>query len=373
MAEVRELVTRTVREVLNSIHEGVYITDRSRNIVFWNRGAEKITGHSAGDVIDSRCQDEILRHVDKDGRPLCTTELCPLHRTMTTDRPATSHILYALTSSGERVPVSVSTSPVHNEDGDVVGGIEIFRDEQESMKEMKLARAVQEQMQPGDLPGDDRVSFAVEAAASEMVGGDYYHAADLGGGTFAFFLADIIGHGVSAALYMSLMHSLVRECRGLMADPASFMSALNERICERLPEIGFVTAVAGKIDSHSGDVVTCSAGHPPLMHQHGDGDEIEMIQHDNFPLGVPEAEGYELGELTLSPGERLLAYTDGAIETSVEDGKLLGREGLASLFREYPPRDGNHRLGRVYRAIVQRCANHMPEDDITLLSCLKEK
>ena len=373
MKDVENLVTRTVREVLNSIHDGVYITDRGRNIVFWNRGAEQITGHSADEVTGSRCQDEILRHVDKDGRPLCTTELCPLRRTMTTDRPATSYILYALTSSGERVPVSVSTSPLHNRDGEVVGGIEIFRDEQHRMRDMKLAQAVQQEMEPEELPGDQHVSFAVEAAASGMVGGDYYNVEEVGSGTYAFFLADIIGHGVSAALYMSLIHSLARECRKLMTEPGSFMLALNERICHRLPEIGFVTAVAGRVDSASGQVTACSAGHPPTMRQGAGDGEIEMIEHDNFPLGVPEAEHYELGELTLARGERLLAYTDGAPETSVGEDELLGRDGLASLFRKYPPRSTHHRLNDVYKAIVRGCINHTPEDDITLLSCLKRK
>ncbi len=238
---------------------------------------------------------------------------------------------------------------------------------------MKLARAGQNQMEPEELPGDEHVSFAVESAASGMVGGDYYHVEELESDAYAFFLADIIGHGVSAALYMSLMHSLVRECREFMAEPDSFLMALNERICHRLPEIGFVTAVAGRIDADSGEVTTCSAGHPPTMRQRAADGEIEMVEHDNFPLGVPEAENYELGKLTLSPGERLLAYTDGAPETSVGEGAMLGRDGLASLFRNHPPQTANHRLDEVYRAIVRRCMNPTPEDDITLLSCLKMK
>jgi PAS domain S-box-containing protein len=368
--KVSDLVTHPVREVLNSIHSGVYITDRSREIVFWNRGAEEITGYSEEEVLGSSCQDQILRHVDRDGRPLCTTELCPLHRTMSTDRPAASHVLYALTSSGDRVPVSVSTSPVHDEGGDVVGGIEIFRDEHQSMQEMQLARAVQEQMQPAELPGDDRVSVAAEAAAMEMVGGDYYHAEEVEPGNIGLFLADIIGHGVSAALYMSLLHSLVRECRSEMSHPAGFLRALNERICDRLPEIGFVTAVAASIDCGSGEMHCCSAGHPPVMWQKADGD-IEMIGQENFPLGVPEAEEYAFRRLTLSPGDRVLAYTDGAIETQVEEGKMLEKEGLAELLREHAPEDGAHRLEEIYEAIVRRCSTHMPEDDITLLSCMR--
>src|SRR5690348_9455309 len=70
--------------ILDSITEGVYATDRSRRIIYWNRAAERITGWRAEDIVGKACFDDVLCHVDKDGHQLCGKEHCPLHRAMVT-------------------------------------------------------------------------------------------------------------------------------------------------------------------------------------------------------------------------------------------------------------------------------------------------
>ncbi len=67
--------------ILDNLYDGVYFVDRERKITYWNKGAERITGYSAGEVIGIRCSDNILMHVDTRGTLLCK-DLCPLAATL---------------------------------------------------------------------------------------------------------------------------------------------------------------------------------------------------------------------------------------------------------------------------------------------------
>jgi PAS domain-containing protein len=65
------------KELLDNMSDGVYFVDRERRIVYWNEGASRLTGYAAEDILGKHCQDDILCHVDLDGKHLCQ-EGCPL-------------------------------------------------------------------------------------------------------------------------------------------------------------------------------------------------------------------------------------------------------------------------------------------------------
>lgn len=134
--------TKNFRRVLLSIADGVYMTDRNRKIIFWNRACEEITGFSSKDTLGHKCSDNILNHVDVNGNPLCETDLCPLHQCMVRGVPGDKPVLVrAKRRDGSRVIVEVSVAPILLDNGEVIGGIEVFRDvtlEQE-MRETKAS------------------------------------------------------------------------------------------------------------------------------------------------------------------------------------------------------------------------------------------
>lgn len=134
--------TKNFRRVLLSIADGVYMTDRERRIIFWNRACEEITGFSPKDILGHKCSDNILNHVDVNGNPLCETGLCPLQQCMVKGEPGGKPVLVrAKRRDGSRVIVDVSVAPVLRDNGEVIGAIEVFRDvtlEQE-MKETKAS------------------------------------------------------------------------------------------------------------------------------------------------------------------------------------------------------------------------------------------
>jgi len=115
------------KELLDQMSDGVYFVDRHRRILYWNQGAFRLSGYSAEEIVGQCCQDEILCHVDYEGRNLCQTG-CPLLTSMHDGGEHTARLLLRH-KQGRRVPVSVKVQPIRAEDGTVVGAIEIFADD----------------------------------------------------------------------------------------------------------------------------------------------------------------------------------------------------------------------------------------------------
>lgn len=114
------------RTVLDHIYDGVYFVNRSRQISFWNKSAERITGYGAEEVVGKKCAHNILMHVDHHGKNLCTGR-CPLSDSMTDGEPHV-HDLFLLHKNGHRVPITVRVTPIRDAAGKVVGAVEIFTD-----------------------------------------------------------------------------------------------------------------------------------------------------------------------------------------------------------------------------------------------------
>lgn len=114
------------KKLLDEFYDGVYFVDRERRIIYWNKGAERITGYSAEEVIGRKCSDDILMHVDGEGRALCQG-CCPLQFAMDDGAPRRADI-YLHHKKGYRVPVSVRVSAIRNARGQVIGAVEVFTD-----------------------------------------------------------------------------------------------------------------------------------------------------------------------------------------------------------------------------------------------------
>lgn len=116
------------KDILTNIDEGIYFVDTNRKILFWNKGAERITGFKADEVVGSHCYDNILNHIDQNGKQLCLLG-CPLQATIEdgNNRKASVFLHH---KKGHRVPVTVRTVQVV-ENGEVVGAAELFTDDSE--------------------------------------------------------------------------------------------------------------------------------------------------------------------------------------------------------------------------------------------------
>jgi diguanylate cyclase (GGDEF)-like protein/PAS domain S-box-containing protein len=121
-----ELNPEIYRSVLESLPIGVYLTDRKRQITFWNASAERITGYLGQEVIGHFCHDNLLMHCDEYQKALCGCD-CPLAQTMQDGRPRVANV-YLRHKDGQQVPVRVQAIPVRDEFGAIVGAVECFEE-----------------------------------------------------------------------------------------------------------------------------------------------------------------------------------------------------------------------------------------------------
>jgi len=115
------------RDVLDNLYDGVYFLDLQRKIFFWNKGAERITGYLAADVLGRPCADNILCHVDKQGRNLCH-DGCPAADVLSDGQRREAEV-YLLHKDGYRKPVRIRVAPIEDASGRIVGAMEIFSDD----------------------------------------------------------------------------------------------------------------------------------------------------------------------------------------------------------------------------------------------------
>lgn len=139
------------KSLLDNLYDGVYFLDLDRRIVYWNNGAERITGYPAGEVLERRCSDNILMHADVEGRTLCEG-CCPAARAMEQGLPIEAEV-FLHHRDGHRIPVQVRISPIRDESGLVVGAVEVFSDNSEKLASLSLIEDLQEKAFQDPLTG----------------------------------------------------------------------------------------------------------------------------------------------------------------------------------------------------------------------------
>lgn len=119
-------------KILDSLFDGVYFVDSERRITYWNAAAERISGYSKADIFGRCCADNLLRHVDAKGQELCLHG-CPLSASIVDGKPREASV-FLHHKLGYRVPVSVRTSPVRDDEGRIIGAVEIFTDNSSALQ-----------------------------------------------------------------------------------------------------------------------------------------------------------------------------------------------------------------------------------------------
>ncbi len=131
------------RDLLDNLYDGVYFVDRTRTITYWNKGAERLSGFTAGEVMGSSCRDNILVHMDFQGRLLCA-EGCPLAATMEDGAERQAEV-FMHHKEGHRLPVLVRVAPIRDAEGGISGAVEIFSDNSARMADLQKIEELQQQ------------------------------------------------------------------------------------------------------------------------------------------------------------------------------------------------------------------------------------
>jgi PAS domain S-box-containing protein len=358
----------TAEAVINSLSDGVYVCDLDRRITYWNEAAVRITGWKPADVVGKHCFDNVLCHIDKNNHKLCGEEFCPLHRSIVTGQLSkVSQLVYALGANGKRIPMEVTVAPIYDNSGNIIGGVETFRDASVNVRDLERAKAIQESALEKDIPERAKLTFTPHYIPREIVGGDYYAIKDLGDNCYGFILADVMGHGIAAALYTMHLSSLWNRYYSLLKSPVEFLAKVNDKLTEVIKQEGsFATAVCGVIDLNKRTFQYASAGGPEMVLFHNDGTH-DFLSGAGLPLGLMSNVDHEEFSTSFNSGNNLLLFSDGATEIENADGKMLGPEGLVEILREQKYPQSPLKMVDLERSLLQYSNSIALEDDLTII------
>jgi sigma-B regulation protein RsbU (phosphoserine phosphatase) len=235
--------------------------------------------------------------------------------------------------------------------------------------EMRQAGQVQRALLPGELPDIDGLDLAASYVTCSRAGGDYYQVLPQPDGRWLLLVADVSGHGVAAAVGMAMLHTLLHARPDANASPAAVLAYLNRHLRGVAPDGMFATAFAGVYEPAARRLTYSLAGHPlPLLRRRSRA-VVELERTAGLPLGILEDGDWAERDVTLSPGDALLLFTDGIVEATNVAGEMFGTKLLADAVRLAPVRA--RRLVQHVEWHFQHYRGDSPDlDDRTLLAAV---
>ncbi|UCF92520.1 MAG: SpoIIE family protein phosphatase [Desulfobacterales bacterium] len=354
--------------ILNSLSDGVYVCDRERRVVFWSKSAERITGWRPEEVVGRLCLEDVLCHEDKDGHRLCGEEHCPLHRAMVTGViTSVPLIVFARGRDGQKIPMQVTTAPIRNEAGEVIGGVETFRDVSPMLLDLERAKEIQASTLRHKLPDDPRLRVSTFFMPYDIVGGDYYAINQLDENRYGFFLADMEGHGVAAGLYTMHLSNLWNLHSRLLTKPAEFAAEVNKELGGVVGrDASFATAVCGVLDARNGALRFTGAGGPPPLIIRANW-RVEKLKASGVAFGVVEDVPYQEQTARLEPGDAMLLFSDGAFEIHNALGEQLGVDGFIEILKNLDYPQTQLRMDQLEEELLKFSNEIRLQDDVTII------
>ncbi|MBP7585917.1 MAG: SpoIIE family protein phosphatase [Spirochaetes bacterium] len=200
------------------------------------------------------------------------------------------------------------------------------------------------------------------------VGGDFMDIVRLKDGLLAVIIADVEGHGVTAALATGILKSafsiLTAECGDR---PSELMTRLNEHFSEVLSRKLFATSYYALIDAKAQKIITAKAGHHHPLFWKEEARDFLPMEGSGPGLGIIPDAVYTQREYAFGRGDRLIFFTDGIIEQFNFDHEMYSHKRLKELVRGLVQAGEKDILSKIYDDVIRYADGAPVEDDITLL------
>jgi len=367
-----------IEGVLESLNEGVLISDDCQNIIFANSNLEQMTGLQRGEIVGR----DIHKLYNK-----AEADFIVAQREQGLQIGHNRFEFVLPRKDGSRLPVIISARVVEDPDGRQYSIVsftdisELKRAEQELrevnkkleerhqeiQEDLTLAARVQQSLAPKSLVwGGVRVETFYHPVRT--IGGDFCLVSSLDDHYLNLLVCDVSGHGIGSALVANRIYTeMMTQLRaGSALD--TMLSQLNRFVMHNIgSSVFFFTVAAARIDRAGRRMIFAGAGHPPGMIAH-DGAEPRLLESRSMVLGaLPEAVDAEATlDVDLDPGDRVVLYTDGITDVFNSRGEMLGVEGVQKIVRETSRLPFNE----MKKGILDRVAEWRegpPTDDVSLV------
>ena len=378
-------LSRLLRRAANATEEGISISSMTltdQPLIYLNDGFERLTGYRKEEVLGKNCR--FLQ-----GEKTDQGEVDKIRKAI---RRGRSCIVELLNYRKDGTPFwnRLSINPLSNEHGEITHYVGIQSDVTELKqtknqleqankeltdfqslihKELDQAKMAQEFLLP-KLPEDQRIEIAAKFVPMAQIGGDFYDIVQIDEDRHGLLIADVTGHGIPAALLTFMSSTAFKNVAVGNNSPKSVLEQTNERLYSKMPDDSFVTMFYAIYDAQTHKLKFTQAGHLPALLLHHESKRITKLETRDPLIGALNHHevSFNENEVALSPGDRIILYTDAITECTDKNGAQLGIEGLSEFIHSRWDLSPRKLLDSIYSYGLRRSNQPVYQDDITMLA-----
>ncbi len=236
-------------------------------------------------------------------------------------------------------------------------------------RDLENARHIQESLLPKSIPVLKNLELSGITIPAQHVGGDYYDFIKVSDTKLYVIVGDVSGKGLSAALYMSKLQTMIRMYCTEDKSPKQILIEVNKRLFGEMERNYFITASLAMIDTEKGKIFFCRAGHPHSLLINGD--KCESLKSGGIGLGLDKGEAFESSmeeiEVRIENESLFVIYSDGISEAMNNKQEEFGEERIIELLKA----NSKFSVGSIQKILLSGiedfCGDAEQHDDITLL------
>jgi len=233
---------------------------------------------------------------------------------------------------------------------------------------LAMARDIQMSLLPKKLPEMDKLEIHSYFNPAHEVGGDYYDYFNLGADRIGIVLADVSGHGPSAALVMTMVKGVLTSVAKRFESASHVLAEMNSTLCDITPSDMFVTMMFLVLDLKKGTLRYSSAGHLPLLFWDSSLGVCQTVGLRGLALGISKNASYVEKEIPLQPGNLFLIYTDGVTEAANKQMEMYEEARLIEATREVASRSAPEVIQHIKEKLQEFTAKAPQSDDIAMIA-----
>lgn len=380
-----------LRTLIDHVPLQIYFKDRDSKFVMINRGMADYHGVDSSDKLIGKHDRDLFSndHWEK--------AAADEQRIINTGIPMTGQLERETWREGDESFVLTSKFPWRDKSGEIKGTFGVSSDvtslviaqrqatelanelQQKNIayeEEVKLAREIQQALATSDYPtaissNGNSIHFGSRYLPISGLAGDFYEILHLGDDRYGIFICDVMGHGIRAALIVSMLRGLLASQAAEKRDPSEFLYKLNDGLSSILKQAGvtmFATAFYGVIDIKNLSMTYSCAGHPgPVII----GDENKQLcteRSEKGPaLGLFTNAKYPITFIDLQTTNRLLLFTDGVLEAQNTMGELFLEKRLLNISSNHSTENLTDWLDSIIQTVLDFSQSHHFDDDVCLL------